>query len=143
MVPDDFAALDEAHQNTQRGLWQDIEELRASCYVPGEFRCPKCGFCLSQFKLSATTGAIGDRDEPGERCPNDGSPLWRVTWKERATDHYERATEEIAARKSAEAERDALREAIRNIAEEWDTAEEAHIADAIRAARTLSVEPKA
>jgi hypothetical protein len=22
------------------------------------------------------------RDEPGDKCPNDGSPMWRVTWRE-------------------------------------------------------------
>jgi len=72
-------------------------------YVPGEFQCAKCGFTLSQFRMRADDGAIGSRDHPGERCPNDGAPLWRVTWKQRAVDHYERASEEIQSRTAAEA----------------------------------------
>jgi hypothetical protein len=79
---------------------EDVQRLAGAdqggdIYVPGEFRCPKCGFFLSQFRLRAADGAIGDRDEPGEHCPNDGSPLWRVTWKQRAEEHFERAVEEM------------------------------------------------
>lgn len=64
-------------------------------FVPGEFKCKKCGFALSQFNMRAFDGAVGERDDPGEKCPNDGSPLWRVTWKERANEHFERAVEEM------------------------------------------------
>ena len=78
-------------------------------YVPGEFCCAKCGFTLSQFTLNANTGAIGDRDQPGEKCPNDGSPLWRVTWKQRAQDHFDRCTPVVTI---SAAEFDALHDAL-------------------------------
>lgn len=79
-----------------------IKVKDADLYVPGEFCCAKCGFALSQFALSASTGAISDRDDPGEKCPNDGSPLWRVTWKQRAQEHYERAIAEMKRADEAE-----------------------------------------
>lgn len=47
--------------------------------IPGLFQCKKCGFVLQQFRLSAVDGSLGQRDAPGEKCPNDGSPLWRMT----------------------------------------------------------------
>ena len=78
-------------------------------YVPGEFCCAKCGFTLSQFTLNANTGAIGDRDQPGEKCPNDGSPLWRVTWTQRAQDHFDRCTPVVTI---SAAEFDALHDAL-------------------------------
>jgi len=88
----------------------------AELYVPGEFRCAKCGFTLSQFTLDAGTGVVSDRDHPGERCPNDGSPLWRVTWKERAHEHYQRAVEEIQRNSARE---EGLREALDKVRAEF------------------------
>lgn len=52
-------------------------------FVPGQFCCAKCGFTLMQATLQAETGEISERDDPGEKCPNDGAPLWRVTWAQR------------------------------------------------------------
>lgn len=83
---------------------QERDEARAEIYAPGAFRCPKCGFFIRQFKIRASDGAVGGRDEPGEHCPNDGSPLWRVTWKQRAQAYYDRAVEEMDGRIAAEAE---------------------------------------
>ena len=52
--------------------------------VPGVWRCAKCNFILVQQSLNAHTGALGARDMPGEKCPRDGAPLWRVTAAELA-----------------------------------------------------------
>lgn len=63
---------------------------QASPFVPGSFRCAKCGFVLIQANLNAQDGTVIARDAPGDRCPNDGAPMWRVTWRERAEEAEER-----------------------------------------------------
>lgn len=93
---------------TITALREEVEGL----YVPGEFRCKKCGFTLSQFTLDAHSGEVGSRDQPGEKCPNDGSPLWRVTWQERTTEHYERAVAEMIRADNAESALTALRQRV-------------------------------
>lgn len=70
------------------GLRERIRELEKLVYVPGFWRCAKCGFHLVQSNLNASDGSITARDKPGEKCPNDGSPLWRVTEREA---HHEMA----------------------------------------------------
>lgn len=73
-------------------------------HVPGLWRCALCNFVLMQSTLSAVDGTIGSRDEPGERCPNDNAPLWRVTWREHATElatRCESAIKEAASLREA------------------------------------------
>lgn len=55
------------------------EELAKLVYVPGLWRCAKCDFHLTQMNLNANSGTVTARDDPGEKCPNCDSPLWRVT----------------------------------------------------------------
>jgi hypothetical protein len=62
-------------------------------HVPGVFKCAVCGFQLFQATIRASDGAVGDRDQPGEQCPNDGYLLGRVTWEAHAHEVAERATE--------------------------------------------------
>jgi hypothetical protein len=50
--------------------------------VPGLWRCAKCGFELSTMNLNVNAGTVTMRDEPGDKCPNDGSPMWRVSYRE-------------------------------------------------------------
>lgn len=59
-------------------------------FAPGEWRCPKCGFRLTQRVMHAQSGAIATRDDAGERCPNDDSPLWRMTIAELDVESAER-----------------------------------------------------
>lgn len=68
----------------------EIESLRKLVYVPGQWRCPKCGFVLIQSNLNANDGSVTARDDPGERCPNDGTPLWRSSWRQDAMELGER-----------------------------------------------------
>lgn len=56
-----------------------IENLEKLVYVPGQWRCPKCEFRLTQSNLYAESGTVGPRDEPGDKCPNCNGPLWRVS----------------------------------------------------------------
>jgi uncharacterized protein with PIN domain len=57
----------------------EIKVLMEKIYVPGEWYCPKCRFSLIQKKLNALDGTVTARDEPGDKCPNCSSPLWRVS----------------------------------------------------------------
>ena len=60
-------------------------------YAPGEWRCPQCNFCLSKMTLSAHSGEVGYHAKDiyhGEPCPNDGTPMVKVLWRERATENY-------------------------------------------------------
>lgn len=44
--------------------------------VPGEFKCPQCGFVVLKSILSATSGACWrDSKDVLEPCPNDGTIL--------------------------------------------------------------------
>lgn len=56
-----------------------FKSLEKLVYVPGQWRCPKCDFRLSQMTLYAANGAVGPNDTPGEKCPNCNGPLWRVS----------------------------------------------------------------
>ena len=78
-------------------------------FVPGQWRCPKCKFVLSQFNLNASDGSVTTRDEAGDKCPNCDKPLWRVTWKEDAMEMAERAAEQVQRAVSAEAEVERLK----------------------------------
>lgn len=62
--------------------------------VPGRWRCPKCNFSLSSMNLNLGNGTVSMRDEPGEKCPNDGSPMWRVSYKEAYEELCETANSE-------------------------------------------------
>lgn len=54
----------------------------ALIYRPGVWRCGKCNFRLVQANLNAGDGSVTARDNPGDKCQNDGGPLWRVTWRD-------------------------------------------------------------
>ena len=77
-----------------------IAELEKQVYVPGMWRCAKCGFHLLQSNLNARDGSVTARDDPGEKCPNDGAPLWRVTERENGREMLARC-EELFDRVSA------------------------------------------
>ena len=73
-------------------------------FVPGCWRCAKCNFVLHQFNINANSGNVTVRDEPGDKCPNDGAPLWRVTWREDAIEMSKRTEEQMQRAVRAEAE---------------------------------------
>lgn len=55
----------------------ELERLEKMVYVPGQWRCAKCEFRLTQSNLYAASGTA--RDQPGDKCPNCNGPLWRVS----------------------------------------------------------------
>lgn len=69
----------------------EIEALEKKVYVPGQWRCPKCNFRLTQSNLYVASGTVGPRDEAGDKCPNCNGPLWRVSAMEDRTEAYKTA----------------------------------------------------
>lgn len=88
-------------------LCDDFEEelirLEKLVYVPGALKCAKCGFGLIKTNLHVTDGSFSANNEP-DYCPNDGSPLWRVTERDAGNemiDRAEKAFEEIKQLRAA------------------------------------------
>jgi hypothetical protein len=71
----------------------EIARLNKLVYVPGHWRCAKCNFRLVQSNLYAATGTVGPRDEPGDKCPNCASPLWRVSAMDDRNEAYKTAND--------------------------------------------------
>lgn len=92
-------AIDDAFLNTD-----DLPAAQDhfSKYVPGVWRCAKCEFQLIQSSLNMAAGTVTARDEPGEPCPNCKTPLWRVSWKDYATDAYATAENQMNLAVAAE-----------------------------------------
>lgn len=63
-------------------LRESVADLSTKVYQPGVFKCAKCNFQLVQKTLNTNTGSVTARDAVGEKCPNDGSPMWRVSYQE-------------------------------------------------------------
>jgi len=76
-------------------------------YIPGIFKCTECGFVLSKATISASTMQIGltEKNLEPEPCPNDGTMLVKMTWKENAEELQQRCSEEMAGNAAC---RDAL-----------------------------------
>ena len=73
-------------EDCARTCAKQAEEIRSTLYVPGGWCCVRCGFKLIQYSLDAETGTVTARDNPGETCPNCKITLWRVSWKDQATE---------------------------------------------------------
>lgn len=83
--------------------------MTESAYVPGVWKCPKCDFRLIQSNLNALDGTVTARDQPGDKCPNCSSPLWRVSWKDEAQENMRIAENQLNRALKAEAEVERLR----------------------------------
>lgn len=82
-----------------RHLSRDPHTVEASdYYVPGMWECPKCHFTLVRSFLNARDGTVSANDSLNDsNCPNDGTPMERVTWKSFAKE-MERRAEELVRR---------------------------------------------
>jgi len=58
-------------------------------YVPGRGRCAKCGFELNSVILNVIDGSAVAGNTIGEKCPNDGAPLWRVSYEDAYRELFE------------------------------------------------------
>lgn len=71
-----------------------LRTLDRLAHVPGLTKCSKCGFSLLSNNLHAETGQVSARDEPSI-CPNDGSPMRRVTERQAGNDLLDRWDREM------------------------------------------------
>ena len=62
----------------------EIARLIALVYVPGRWSCAKCAYVVSKAVLSMADGEAYASQEDGGPCPNDGTPLEHVAWREDA-----------------------------------------------------------
>lgn len=78
----------------EREVVPDLYEL---AFMPGQFRCPKCGFILSKQTMDATSGRIGltQSNRETEPCPNDGTMMVCVTYREQVQAYADRLKEEF------------------------------------------------
>lgn len=74
-------------------IFDPNHEDHLDIYVPGVLRCPQCSFELTKATLFVGLGEIGLTREQAycksEPCPNDGTPMVKVRWSERAQQNYE------------------------------------------------------
>lgn len=96
-MPEQFA---ENAKNSD-GMREENARLSELVHVPGVWRCAKCDFTLIQSNLNAADGSITARDNPGDKCPNDGAPLWRVSYRDWALENEKGWTAHLE-RKDAE-----------------------------------------
>lgn len=100
-APDDPARLQDLTASRSESLVQTQPSSSSpspdnvmDMYVPGAWTCPKCNFALSKQTVFMDSGEVGcSRDDvmkmDGEFCPNDGEPMRRETWRERAEHNRE------------------------------------------------------
>jgi hypothetical protein len=83
-------------------LQLQLAEAKASLHVPGSWICRKCGF--QQFKnyLYVKSGTIGPDMSRAEPCPNDGEPMFQLTWKEHAEGMVKIANQQLQRALAAE-----------------------------------------
>lgn len=99
---------------------ENVEKDAPPIFVPGVFRCAKCNFTLVQSTLNARDGTVTARDAPGEKCPNDGSPMWRVTYAEQLAEAHEEWGKQIDRAIAAERQLDAIRAALAPVMHWYD-----------------------
>lgn len=74
-----------------------VPDLYRLAFMPGCFRCTECGFVLTKARINPNMEAIGTReqDRESEPCPNDGTMLVHVTYREQLEVYAARLKEEF------------------------------------------------
>lgn len=77
---------------------ETVPDLYRLAFIPGCFRCPKCNFQLSKVTLAVNLGEMGttDKDRDSEPCPNDGTIMVHITYRDRMEEYEKRLGEEFA-----------------------------------------------
>jgi hypothetical protein len=77
----------------------EVPDLFRLAFMPGVFRCPQCDFQLSKQSMCASSGMIGisDSDRETEECPNDGTMMVPVTYREQLAAYESRLFTELDA----------------------------------------------
>ena len=81
---------------------EQVAYLESLVYCPGVWRCVKCDFRLIQSNLNANTGTVTARNEPGDKCPNCNSPLWRVSERQERVEAMDMAEQQFMRADAAE-----------------------------------------
>lgn len=88
------------------GKDEEIRKLREQVYLPNHWRCPKCSF-YQVNSILAPDGIFADKRTP-EQCPNDGTEMMPVSWKENAKDNYDMGVQQMERAVKAESQLQAL-----------------------------------
>lgn len=74
-----------------------VPDLYRLAFMPGCFRCEKCGFTLTKACINPNLEVIGTReqDRESEPCPNDGEMMVHVTYREQLEVYADRLREEL------------------------------------------------
>ena len=93
---------------------QSVPDLYELAFMPGQFRCPQCGFQWSIQTISVATGQIGttEKDRQTPDCPNDGTRMVCVTYREQLEAYAERLKEEFEKNAVTAAERRVVEAAV-------------------------------
>ena len=89
-----------------------VPDLYRLAYMPGCWKCEKCGFILTKQTMNFALGIIGTAPEnrQSEQCPNDGEWMKPVTYREQLEVYAERLTEVFNERDKLTAEFARVRE---------------------------------
>lgn len=74
---------------------ETVPNLYRLAFIPGCFRCPKCGFQLSKQTISPSGIGCTEADRESGPCPNDGTPMVHVTYREQLESYATRLHEEL------------------------------------------------
>jgi len=66
-------------------------------YVPGVLQCAKCKFRVVKSIININTGTVIPTDPQPEQCPNGCGPLWKVSWRQEASEILEKYEELLLA----------------------------------------------
>lgn len=90
-------------------LAAEVERLEKLVYVPGVWKCAKCGCGLVSTLMHAESGRFAANTEP-QQCPNDCGPMWRRTEREAGNELVDRCDEQAQRASTAEASLAAMTE---------------------------------
>lgn len=78
--PSELVSLKDYHNALREieRLTRDVERLEKLVYVPGHWKCAKCGFYLVSNNLHVPSGNVSANNDP-QQCANGCGPMWRVT----------------------------------------------------------------
>lgn len=110
---DECAAVIHRAADALLTLQTERDELAKKVYQPGVFKCAKCNFELVQKTLNGLDGTVSARDAVGEKCPNDGWPMWRVSYMEDNAQAWKMGEEQFDRATLAEAREKELEGALR------------------------------
>jgi hypothetical protein len=76
---------------------ESVPDLYRLAFIPGQFRCPLCSFQWSIQTINLERGEIGTTEENRQApdCPNDGTRMVHVTYREQLECYAERLKEEL------------------------------------------------